>query len=47
MEKNECRIIEIINLSKNREAAIKVALELLVSLQEGQGKNAVFLPGVS
>ena len=47
MEKNERRIIEIINSSKDKETALKVALELLMSLQEGQGKFPASLPGVS
>lgn len=47
MEKNERRIIEIINSSKDKEAALKVTLELLMSLQEGQERFPAFLPGVS
>ena len=43
MEKNERRIIEIINSSKDKKAALKVALELLASLQEDQGKHSTSL----
>lgn len=32
MDKNMCKTFEIINTAKDKEAAIKVALALLVSL---------------
>lgn len=47
MDKNMCKTFEIINTAKDKEAAIKVALALLVSLQEGPEKFPAPPLGVS
>ena len=42
MNEYERKMMEVIRVSKDKETAVRVALELLMSLQEEPEKNSVF-----